>query len=225
MTTSRELLRTVARRLVQLNPPVVFVGGVTTHFFVTDPGAPIPTSTKDVDVIIPVSSRVAYYTKVVDELKALGAREDSRPDAPTCRWILEGVVVDVMPTDPSILADAVRTAVPVRLDDTLEINCVSAPYFVATKAEAYLSRGRGDLLASKDIEDIVAVLDGRPQLADEIDAAPEDVRQFVAAQCAVWLVDRDFSYSVEGYLQGDDGRSTIVLDRLARIAAGSRTSG
>ena len=54
----------------------------------------------------------------------------------------------------------------------VRIRAVSAPLFLATKTEAFRSRGRGDFVASHDLEDIIAVVDGRPTLADEVKLAP-----------------------------------------------------
>ena len=41
---------------------------------------------------------------------------------------------------------------------------VTAPLFAALKLDASLSRGSSDILLSKDLEDLIAVLDGRPAL-------------------------------------------------------------
>lgn len=226
MTRSHDLLLTVAARLNQLEPPVVFVGGITTHLLLTDPAAPEPTATKDVDVIIQVRSRADYLVRIAEDLRALGAREDGRPGAPMCRWLLDDVIVDIMPTDAAILGfssrwynAAVRNAEEVSLEDGTMIRRVSAPYFLATKAEAFLGRGAGDLLASKDIEDVIAVLDGRLELVDEVRAAPPDLRAFVADQFTDWLGDSSFQYAIEGYLQGERDRLGVILDRVAELIA------
>ncbi len=58
---------------------------------------------------------------------------------------------------------------------------VSAPCFVATKLDALADRGRGDYRASHDLEDIVAVVDGRESLGDELAAEPIDLRDAVSA--------------------------------------------
>ena len=39
---------------------------------------------------------------------------------------------------------------------------VTAPYFMATKIEAFYGRGGDDFLGSHDMEDIITVIDGRP---------------------------------------------------------------
>ena len=46
---------------------------------------------------------------------------------------------------------------------------------VATKIEAFHGRGDGDYLASSDFEDIIRLIDGRPELVDEILIAPREV--------------------------------------------------
>ncbi|MBU0674360.1 MAG: hypothetical protein KJ950_06930, partial [Proteobacteria bacterium] len=47
------------------------------------------------------------------------------------------------------------------------INLVTAPYFLAGKFAAFAGRGNGDYLMSHDMEDIVAVLDGRPEIVED----------------------------------------------------------
>ncbi|MCW8946524.1 MAG: hypothetical protein OQK80_03570 [Sedimenticola sp.] len=48
------------------------------------------------------------------------------------------------------------------------IRTVSAPYFLVTKLEAFDGRGNSDYLLSHDMENIIAVLDGSPELVDEL---------------------------------------------------------
>ena len=80
-----------------------------------------------------------------------------------------------MPTDASVLGftnpwydEAIATAQVVELAGGLRIRLIAAPAFVATKLEAFGTRGRGDLMGSHDLEDIINVLDGRPGIEDEI---------------------------------------------------------
>ena len=47
---------------------------------------------------------------------------------------------------------------------------ITAPYFLATKIEAFESRGEGDFYGSHDLEEIITLLDGREFLFDEISA-------------------------------------------------------
>lgn len=220
-----ELLALVAQRLSELEPPVVFLGGATTHLFITDPGAEMPSATKDVDVIVDIDSTVAYSVKLREQLRRLGAREDTREDAPACRWLLDDVIVDVMPTNPGILGfssrwyrDAAATSVEVEVAG-VAIRRVTAPYFVATKAEAFFDRANGDYLSSKDLEDVIAVVDGRIELLDEVGAAAASLRDFVAKTFSEWLCQPGFKNAVEGYLRGESDRVELVLSRAKALAS------
>ncbi|WP_346658652.1 MULTISPECIES: hypothetical protein [unclassified Bradyrhizobium] len=50
----------------------------------------------------------------------------------------------------------------------MNIKRLTPELFVATKLEAYLGRGNDNLLGSRDIEDILLVVDGREELVAEI---------------------------------------------------------
>jgi len=50
---------------------------------------------------------------------------------------------------------------------------VTAVYFCASKIEAFADRGKNDFPASRDLEDLIAVVDGRAELVGEIEAAGE----------------------------------------------------
>jgi hypothetical protein len=53
----QELLEIVAPTLARLSKPVAYVGGATTWIYITDPAAPAPRATVDVDVIVNVASQ------------------------------------------------------------------------------------------------------------------------------------------------------------------------
>lgn len=193
----------------------------------TDPAAPAPRSTLDVDVIVEVSSYAEYTTVLVPVLRSLAAREDVSEGAPLCRWILNGVLVDVMPTDTRVLGfssrwypAALASATEHRLPDGTLIRGVDAPHFLATKLEAFLGRGAGDFTSSKDIEDLVAVVDGRPELHDEVGHAPATLRAFVADTLEQWLRGDALLDALPGHLPGDidnQGRAKLIADRLRAL--------
>jgi predicted nucleotidyltransferase len=78
-----------------------------------------------------------------------------------------GATLDLMITDPG--------AQTVTLPKGTQIRVISAPYFLGTKLEAFGGRGENDYFASRDLEDFVAVLEGRQTILAEIEAAPEDL--------------------------------------------------
>jgi hypothetical protein len=150
-----------------------------------------------------------------------------------CRWAIDGMKLDVMPTDAQILgfsnrwyAGAARTGVE-RGVGAVTIRVVTAPYFLATKLEAFASRGGGDFWASADIQDIVAIADGRGELVDEVQRAPGDVRTYIAEQIGRWLREDRVADMVAGHLLPDEasqGRAGLVIDRFAAIASHSAGS-
>ena len=95
------MLEIVARKLGQLNNDVVYVGGCTTALFINDPLALDVRPTDDVDCIVDVVSRLEYY-KFADALNKLGFKQ-SMEDSVICRWRYDGIMLDVMPTDQTIL--------------------------------------------------------------------------------------------------------------------------
>ena len=99
---------------------------------------------------------------------ARGFKHDSSPDAPICRWVLDGIMLDLMPSEAGILGFhnrwyplVVKTATRTILSKNTEILLISAQLFLATKFEAFRGRGRNDYLASHGIEDLITVIDGR----------------------------------------------------------------
>lgn len=96
------MLEAVVQAFGGLANRFVFVGGCTTGLWVTDPAAAPVRATKDVDVIIEVMTLVDYHT-LERELMAAGFTQDRTPDAPICRWVVAGCLVDIMPTNEQIL--------------------------------------------------------------------------------------------------------------------------
>lgn len=211
---------------------VAFLGGATTALLLTDPTAEVR-PTRDVDVIVEAVS-YGHYAAISDKLRARGFHEDDTPGAPVCRWRVDGLLVDVMPTDENILGfsnrwypEALRTARPYELPATtgegaVNIRLVTAPLFLATKLEAFFGRGKGDFYASHDMEDVVTLLDGRPELSAEMAAAPEGVRSFVAESFRGFLARPEFGEALEGLLPQDEttgARLAILQGRIGRLAS------
>ena len=68
---NRDRLLRTARLLRPLLGKLVFVGGQVTELLVTDPAAVRVRPTDDVDVVVPVTSRIAYHALQM-RLMALG---------------------------------------------------------------------------------------------------------------------------------------------------------
>lgn len=229
-----DAIRQVARQLGELREQVVFIGGAVRGLLITDEAVQGSRATKDVDVITAgIDSRAAYYARIHGRLRTLGFVEDASEGAPLCRWRLGAVVVDAMPPVADVLGftnrwylHAVATANTVRLPDDgvgpVEIRLISAPSFLATKLEAFAGRGEGDYLASHDIEDILAVVDGRPSIVGEVEGESDELRRYVAEQLTKHLA-AGLADAVPGHLAPDRASQArfpsvmCSLDRLRRL--------
>jgi predicted nucleotidyltransferase len=223
----RDNLTTVAKALRELKlQELVFVGGATIGLLITDPAAPEVRVTQDVDVVTPVANRRAFH-QLEAKLREAGFVQPI--DGPICRWLIGGVTVDLMPPDEEILgfsnrwyADLIKHAIPVKLTSRLSIRVASSPYLVATKLEAFKSRGKGDFYASHDLEDIINLLDGREELVGEIAAAPEDVRTFIKTTFEAFLGEAGFLGALPGHLMPDAAsqeRASVILERMKAVVA------
>lgn len=92
--------------------------------------------------------------------------------------------------------------------------------FIATKLEAFLDRGLGDYLSSHDFEDVLSVVDGRPELVAELAVAEPRLRSFVGGTFAQLLGDENFLNALPGLIikGSPQGRTLIVLARFQEIA-------
>ena len=228
---NRGHLEQVAGRLGPLVQEVVFVGGQVAELLVTDAAGTRVRPTDDVDVVVAATNRTAYH-EMGEALRAQGFREDTRPGAPLCRWRGHGgLTLDVMPINEEILGftnrwyrSVLETAMPYGLSQELVIRIASAPTYIATKFVAFDSRGGGDHFGSHDIEDIITVIAGRPEVVREIRDAQNELADFLAARIAEFLAHPDGPDAIEGALP-DARYDGILIERvrerfeaIARIA-------
>lgn len=222
------LLELVAKRLGEdLRAKLTFVGGAVAGILITDPAAPSIRPTEDVDLVARVVALPGFHA-VERELSSRGFVHDLRQGAPICRWRIDGVAVDVMPTDETILGFsnrwypmAVDTAESVTLPAGIEIRLVTAPVFIATKLEAFAGRGNSDFLFSHDLGDLVAVVDGRESLIVECGASNGSLRSYLREQFTDLIGNRAFQDALSGHLPGDrasQDRLPDLEDKLQALA-------
>jgi predicted nucleotidyltransferase len=223
-------LEVAAELLGPILDGVVFVGGATVHLWLTEPDAPAARATDDVDVICEVATRARYY-RLGERLRERGLREV--PESPVlCRWrsVEPPLVLDVMPTDPDILGfsnpwygEVVSTAETVALASGAVIRVARPVQLIATKLCAWRGRGGGDLLGSRDVHDVLALIDGRPELVDELMVSPSTVRAYVREQLAGLQGEHYFGYAVDGmtaaYGPAGAGRALVVRRRFEELIA------
>jgi predicted nucleotidyltransferase len=217
-------IQIVAKALGHLREKLVFVGGCAAGILITDSGRPPVRATQDVDLIAEIASKAKYY-ELAEDLRKLGFREDA--GSVICRWNIGDLKVDVMPSIESVMnfsnrwySNAIQESVAATLPDDTIIRVITAPYFVATKLEAFYDRGRGDYM-SHDMEDILNVVDGRPSIVQEILQQPGEVAQYLKSEFDELISDGAFLQSVPSHFLPnalDQERVSVVLARIREIA-------
>ena len=218
------LIEETVEKLGDIAETFVVIGGSATGLLITDTArAPVRASV-DVDVITEAISKV-QYNRLGERLRNAGFREDREV---VCRWLGGHLILDVMPANPDVLGFsnrwyplAVTNYDVATLPSGRTIRLVTPALFIATKLEAYLGRGSGDFLRSRDIEDIITVFDGRPELVGEIQSSRNDVRDYIAGEIDDLLADAAFVDNISGQLPPDarnQGRLEELVKRLRAVA-------
>ncbi len=222
------LLELVAKRLgAKLREDLVFVGGAVAGLMITDPALPAIRPTEDVDLIVHAAALVDYH-RIEKALVKQGFAHDMSAAAPVCRWRVDNVAVDVMPTLEKILGFsnrwyplALQTATKVALPSDTTIRLVQAPVFIATKLEAFAGRGNHDYLFSHDLGDLLSVVDGRDSLVDECRQSDPALRTYLRDWFQQFLATSAFLDALPGHLPGDPASQERLPDleeKLRRLA-------
>ncbi|MEM6674937.1 MAG: hypothetical protein AAF726_18960 [Planctomycetota bacterium] len=204
---------------------LVLVGGCATGLLITDGGTAPIRPTIDVDLVL---DAIQYA-----ELQAFEARLRERGftqrggDDPICRWWNGRVCVDVMPVGDFLgftnpwYAEAVAESRVTALPGGAQVRHVDGPHFLGCKLAAFESRGADDLVTSHDAEDVVLLVDGRPELEQEVRASGADLQAAVARGLGLLLDDALFMDALVGYFDRPIAaeRTRIVRSRMDRLAA------
>ena len=176
-------IKAVYNALEELATEVTFVGGATVSLYADRPaGEARPTD--DVDIVIELT-RYKDYAAIEEKLRSKGFVNDQESGV-LCRYQIQGITVDVMPTEENVLGfknqwypDGFANSMLVDLDEDYSISVFSPPYFIASKLDAFVDRGEGDGRMSTDFEDIVFVLNNRNAIWDEMNGASEKVKEYL----------------------------------------------
>lgn len=151
-------LKAVAQCLAGLEQPFVFVGGAAVSLYASNPQTTGIRPTDDVDVVIELATYSDHF-QLEKKLRRLGFENDTESGV-ICRYKINGIVVDIMPTESNVLGFSNRwypegfiNAIQVKLDPDTSVSIFPLPYFLASKWEAHKSRGDKDLRISRDFEE------------------------------------------------------------------------
>lgn len=153
--------------------------------------------------------------------------KQSIQDKVICRWRYDDVILDVMPTNEEILTfgnrwykEALQNSIIHNIAEDLVIKSITAPYLLATKIEAFNTRGNNDFFGSHDFEDIIAVIAGRIEITEEVAVVNKELRSHLKKFFAGVIKNNAFQQALPGHVS--DGPVTMqrvqtVIDRIKKI--------
>ena len=212
----------VAEGLKQYREQVVFVGGAVISLYTDDPAADEIRPTKDIDFTVNIVD-VGEFHKTIEELGKLGFHPDPFGTS-ICSYTYKKYPVDIIPAEDSAFGSTNRWY-KIGFEDLWkanakqqEINILSSPCFLATKFEAFHSRGK-DYRTSHDIEDIIFIIDNRTTIVEEIAHSDQRIKEFLQTEIQK-IIDKSL---LEELLQTHihpliiDERMDIVKEKIDSI--------
>ena len=206
-------IKAVYNALEELAKDVVFVGGATVSLY-TDRVAEEVRPTDDIDILVELVSYQGY-ADIEEKLRQKGFINDWESGV-ICRYKVQGIIVDVMPTSDQILGFSNRwympgfsNAIDYTLDKRHIIKIFAPPYFLATKLEAFNNRGHADGRTSTDFEDIVYFLNNRSTIWEEL--------QNMDTNCTAFLCISVFEIVKNGFypiLWSNRCKSVVIRNSL-----------
>jgi predicted nucleotidyltransferase len=188
-------IKAVYRALEELGKSVVFVGGATVSLYKDRPASETRV-TDDVDIVVELLQYVDY-ANIEEQLRKKGFVNDVESGV-ICRYRINGIIVDVMPTNENILGfnnrwytEGFQNSIEYSLEENENVRIFNSIYFIASKLDAFNDRGNNDGRTSSDFEDIVYVLNNRTVIWKEMKNAPETVKIFLKTEFKK-LVEQDY---------------------------------
>jgi predicted nucleotidyltransferase len=187
-TINIDTVMQVAEGLQELREKMVFIGGAVISLYTDDPAAEEIRPTQDIDLTINLGNSYGEFAALQQRLADLGFNPHHEAHA-ICSYRYNNIDIDIMPAEDSPIGIANSWYKPgfkylqkVTLENGFEINILPAPYFLATKFEAFHDRGNNDFRGSPDFEDIIYVLDNRIDIVQEIQNADHEVKNYLIFQ-------------------------------------------
>ncbi|HED63972.1 MAG TPA: hypothetical protein ENJ09_00295 [Planctomycetes bacterium] len=216
-------LEAAAEALGPLLDDLCLVGGCAAGLLITDPGADPVRPTLDVDLIVEVTGYIPYRG-FCEKLIERGFEQPIGNDVPLCRFTRDPVCVDIMPLDEQVLGfgnpwyrSAFTSRATYRLPRGATLHHIDAPHFLATKLAAYEGRGNNRPVESQDLEDLIRVVDGRPDLAEEMAASSLKLRRYVARVLSAVTRNEHFNEALPTYFEDGTERAPIVFQRIEAL--------
>lgn len=221
---NRQATAKVARALGDLNKEVVFVGGAMVSLYADTKAAEDVRPTKDLDLSFNITS-VAELEKLREELVKKGFKE-AADEAVICRFKYDDLLVDVMSTKlvgwaPSNrwYEQGFKTSIE-RIVEEQTIRIMPLPFFLASKLDAFFNRGAKDLYASRDLEDIVYLLNYSSGIVEEAKRSETEVQAYLVASFNKILSDNSIMAAIQGHIypSGSDEIFKHIKDVITQLS-------
>jgi len=198
-------LREVAQALKPLNQKVVFVGGATIALYGNPDTAFEVRPTDDIDVVVELAT-YGSFAKLEERLREIGFVNETEAKV-VCRYKIRGIIVDIMPTDPKVIGfsnqwypEGFSNAILYDLTERQSIYIFSLEYLVATKLEAFFSRGKTDFLFSRDFEDLVYLFENAEGIEDALSNCSGNLKNYLVTAFKLLLQHEDFEEGLFAHL-------------------------
>lgn len=217
-------IKAVNDLLGDLRDKFVFVGGATVSLY-SDRMAMEVRPTDDIDILIELLS-YTEYAALEEKLRAIGFVNDIESGV-ICRYKIQGIIVDVMPTSEDPLGfsnkwypDGHKNAIDYVIDETNIVKIFSAPYFIASKLEAFKGRGKNDGRTSTDFEDIVFVFENRSTIWSELTNTSNELQQYFKYEFKQLLNNIFFEEWIDSHVdRGSPPATYIIIEELKKFTA------
>lgn len=216
-------LKAICQALKGLEQEYVFVGGATVSLYATDQDLSDEVRpTDDVDVIVELAT-YAGYSDLDERLRSLKFTNDITSGV-LCRYKYQGIIVDVMPTDPSAIGfsnrwypNGFKSAINHQLDGETVIKIFTLPYFLASKWEAFKGRGKNDYRTSKDFEDLIFVMENCEDFPLQLKDAPNEIREWLKQEWEPLINTDSFEEGIYAHITGGYGGKDANYIKLSII--------
>ncbi len=229
--TNLEMLEIVASGLAELKDTVMFVGGAVAELYAENSGAAPVRSTLDIDLIINIVSK-SEFANLEEHLRKLGFANDFSEGAPICRWLFQGIKVDVMPIDTKVLGFSnewyhigYERRLPVELPLSGIIYILPPAIYMCTKLSATRNRG-ADLIMSHDFEDLIYLISNCHALSEDIRKTDANARRFISTSLKEFQENPNFEEAISYALPyGDTDRQSVIQKKIIEVISFDEHSG
>jgi predicted nucleotidyltransferase len=212
----------VARALKDFKDQMVFVGGAVISMYTDDPAADEIRPTADIDMTLRVVN-LNNWSVIQEKLSQLGFHPDPFGHA-ICSYKYKDIPVDIMPAEDGPLGPANKWY-KLGFDDLWtvkakdeEIQILPSPCYLATKFEAFNSRGK-DYRTSHDFEDIIYIIDNRTTIVKEVKNALPEIKTFLTSQFLKLVNSSNYDEILSAHIHPliIEDRAPIVKEKINQM--------